>query len=129
MVSGTSTALERLETTFNQDLNGDGVIGVPTANKPAISATMPNMAAVKSPSPDTFSFRQDMGAKAIDPSFSASTNNHFTTPPLNGLVEQPHSFFDAAHHDQAVAASGTNDQLFADVHSANLLAHHFFFTN
>ncbi len=28
-VSGTSTALESLETTFNQDLNGDGTIGIP----------------------------------------------------------------------------------------------------
>ena len=29
-VSGTSTALESLETSFHQDLNGDGVIGIPT---------------------------------------------------------------------------------------------------
>ena len=29
-VSGTSTALESLETSFQQDLNGDGVIGLPT---------------------------------------------------------------------------------------------------
>jgi hypothetical protein len=29
VVSGTSTALELLETTFNQDLNGDGTIGIP----------------------------------------------------------------------------------------------------
>ena len=29
-VSGTSTVLEHYETTFNQDLNGDGKIGVPT---------------------------------------------------------------------------------------------------
>ena len=28
-VSGTSTTLESLETTFNQDLNGDGTIGIP----------------------------------------------------------------------------------------------------
>ena len=29
-VSGTSSALESLETSFHQDLNGDGMIGVPT---------------------------------------------------------------------------------------------------
>ena len=29
-VSGSSAALESLETSFHQDLNGDGVIGVPT---------------------------------------------------------------------------------------------------
>ena len=32
-VSGTSTALENLETTFHQDLNGDGVIGVRRRNQ------------------------------------------------------------------------------------------------
>ena len=30
-VSGNSTALEALETTFNQDLNGDSTIGIPHA--------------------------------------------------------------------------------------------------
>ena len=29
-VSGNSYALETLETTFNQDLNGDGTVGLPT---------------------------------------------------------------------------------------------------
>ena len=33
-VSGTSTALESLETTFNQDLNGDGTIGIPQGGNP-----------------------------------------------------------------------------------------------
>jgi serralysin len=33
--SGTSTALEALETTFHQDLNGDGIIGIPPAASPA----------------------------------------------------------------------------------------------
>ena len=36
--SGTSTALESIETTFHQDLNGDGTIGVPAATNPAIAA-------------------------------------------------------------------------------------------
>ena len=31
-VSGTSTALEALEASFHQDLNGDGVIGIPTTS-------------------------------------------------------------------------------------------------
>ena len=30
-VSGTSVALQSIETSFHQDLNGDGVIGVPPA--------------------------------------------------------------------------------------------------
>src|ERR1019366_9122915 len=31
-LSGTSTALESLETSFHQDLNGDGVIGTPVSS-------------------------------------------------------------------------------------------------
>ena len=34
-----STALETLETTFHQDLNGDGVIGVPSPTSPAEAAS------------------------------------------------------------------------------------------
>jgi Tryptophan-rich Synechocystis species C-terminal domain len=35
VVSGSNTALEALETTFHQDLNGDGIIGIPPAASPA----------------------------------------------------------------------------------------------
>ena len=38
-MSGTSTALESLETSFHQDLNGDGVIGVPTTVIEALGST------------------------------------------------------------------------------------------
>jgi len=34
-VSGTSNTVETLETTFHQDLNGDGVIGVPSSTSPS----------------------------------------------------------------------------------------------
>ncbi len=37
--SGTSTALESLETSFHQDLNGDGVIGIPNAVVEALGST------------------------------------------------------------------------------------------
>ena len=36
-VSGNSLALETLETTFHQDLNGDGVIGIPSATRPTVA--------------------------------------------------------------------------------------------
>ena len=36
VVSGTSTALESIETTFQQDLNGDGVIGLPPPPPPIV---------------------------------------------------------------------------------------------
>jgi serralysin len=35
LISGASTTVESLETTFHQDLNGDGVIGIPTTTSPA----------------------------------------------------------------------------------------------
>jgi 20S proteasome alpha/beta subunit len=38
-VSGSSSALEALETTFHQDLNGDGTIGIPNAVIEALGAT------------------------------------------------------------------------------------------
>jgi hypothetical protein len=42
-LSGTSTALENFETIMHQDLNGDGVIGIPSATKPApVSASQDN---------------------------------------------------------------------------------------
>ena len=39
VMSGTSAALESLETSFHQDLNGDGVIGVPGTVIEAIGST------------------------------------------------------------------------------------------
>ena len=39
VVSGSSTALELLETSFHQDLNGDGVIGVPSSQTSAETLT------------------------------------------------------------------------------------------
>ena len=35
-VSGTSVALESIETNFNYDLNGDGVVGVPPPPPPTV---------------------------------------------------------------------------------------------
>nr|WP_284264974.1 hypothetical protein [Bradyrhizobium iriomotense] len=39
-VSGSDASLEALETTFHQDINGDGVIGAPTATSPAYVAAV-----------------------------------------------------------------------------------------
>ena len=40
LVSGTSTTFESLETSFQQDLNGDGIIGIPpSATAPATAPT------------------------------------------------------------------------------------------
>ena len=44
-VTGTSSTLESLETSFHQDLNGDGIIGITPATKPQVSTSLSNDAA------------------------------------------------------------------------------------
>ena len=129
-VSGNDPALEAIETTFNQDLNGDGTIGVPPATKPAVTAAVSNVAAIALPGNDSFAFRQDLGANAgaanhIDPRSPASTNNQVANPAQLGL-EQLLGVSETVHHDQA-PNTGTHDQFLHDVHVANLLANQFHF--
>jgi len=57
-VSGTSTTLETAETRFHQDLNGDGVIGVPTAHA---AVSMPAASALAG---DSFVFSPDLGTNS-----------------------------------------------------------------
>ena len=64
IVSGASTALESLETSFQQDLNGDGVIGVPTMATSA-SGTQSISVTIGGPNNDTFIFHPGVGGEAI----------------------------------------------------------------
>ncbi len=54
-MSGTSTALETYELSFKQDLNGDGVIGIPAATAATLSSTSAN------PVASNFAFNFDSG--------------------------------------------------------------------
>ena len=63
-VSGMSATLETAETSFHQDLNHDGTIGVPAAGGNAIAASRPDVSST---------------APAIEEA------------PLIGLASQPHS--------------------------------------
>src|SRR5262249_20066401 len=62
-VSGTNTALESIEVSFQQDLNGDGTVGIPAPASPAAQ-----VASVAPPAPslggggDGFAFRPDLGS-------------------------------------------------------------------
>ena len=69
-VAGTNTTLEALETTFHQDLNGDGTVGIPSAVVAGSSATnslselhSPDTAGIFS---DSFHFRADLGTSTAD---------------------------------------------------------------
>ena len=57
-VAGNSSALESLETTFGQDLNGDGHIGVPSGTSPVASSTA-TVSATANSVPDNFHFASD----------------------------------------------------------------------
>jgi serralysin len=59
--SGNAAALETLESSFHQDLNGDGTIGIPSGVHPA-SAAISQQPAVVAVNHDTFIFAQGSGA-------------------------------------------------------------------
>src|SRR6202035_2997674 len=61
---GSSAALETLEPSFQQDLNGDGVIGVPSGSHAASAAVANN---------DQFVFHPGIGAEVITNASSAVT--------------------------------------------------------
>jgi hypothetical protein len=67
-VSGTSSSFEASETSFHQDLNGDGVIGIPGAQLQA--AQRDSFIATGN---DTFVFRLDLGGLAVNGA-TADTN-------------------------------------------------------
>jgi serralysin len=60
VVSGASSTLESLETSFHEDLNGDGTVGIPahTSASPQVASTAP---AALLGGGDTFVFRSDLG--------------------------------------------------------------------
>jgi serralysin len=100
-VSGTSTALESLEPTLNQDLNGDGVIGVPAHQ--ASLATPLDAAAVSQPaiaaaSNDAFAFHMPAAAglnsgsanPVASEAFSAASPTWAALAELSGAETQQH---------------------------------------
>jgi hypothetical protein len=117
-VSGNSTALESLETTFHQDLNGDGAVGVPPS--PAQSGSVMMVETGN----DNFVFRPDLGAAS-----TVITVEKFEphAPPAGDtntawLISEAHdqwhivqSAFDGDHHHTAAAS----------LHIADLYANHF----
>jgi hypothetical protein len=145
-VSGTSTVLEQYETTFNQDLNGDGVIGIPPATKPATVATAQNfqfadhgnasqttipgsstavVAIGETTNPaacghDAFVFAPNLGQAAVANS-TANTETFANLPVAN--VTSASSAQDEGHGN-AVIATATHDAVFFDhATRAQLLAH------
>jgi serralysin len=84
-LSGTSTTLETAETRFHQDLNGDGVIGVPTAHA---AVSMPAASALAG---DSFDFRPDLGTNSTMASanFIAPGSQSASSGPLSEFFSGP----------------------------------------
>jgi hypothetical protein len=74
--SGTSLAIENVETSFHQDLNGDGVIGVPSATGPISSAPATHGAAITVVNNDTFVFGPGAAASFTPIAERADTTGH-----------------------------------------------------
>jgi hypothetical protein len=88
--SGTGASLEAIETSFHQDLNGDGVIGIPAATQTASAATANN---------DGFHFDSHMVADVVH---AGAESDGFVMPAANVELE-------ALLHDAAHAFQWTND--------------------
>jgi hypothetical protein len=91
VVSGSSSALENFETSFHQDLNGDGVIGVPSKTT-AASGAAPEISGLQSHTTplvvannDTFVFNFDAAAAARAEAVELAQSS------LASLLVGPHS--------------------------------------
>jgi serralysin len=90
--SGTSASLEAIETSFHQDLNGDGEMGVPTETQAAPVVIANN---------DVFHFNFNSPIVA-DLGHAAAESDGFAVPPRNSELE-------AILHDPVAAFHWTND--------------------
>jgi serralysin len=129
-LSGTSTALETLETSFHQDLNGDGVIGVPGATGPA---TQPSVTIASN---DTFVFPPAGGASLVtnaDGAVTTAFNGFFSShdnqaalfqSALTGQAQSPpQSGSDV--HDITFNSVNHDNMTWVDAHIADLHANSF----
>jgi Tryptophan-rich Synechocystis species C-terminal domain len=117
-VPGSNTALESIETTFNQNLNGDGVIGVPvsTATSPAATnqaatnqlvGSGPN--AIAAAVPDSFVFNPNFGNVTIT-NVMPPTGIEFS----NEVFANTNALLAAAHddgHGNVTITDATHDTL------------------
>ena len=145
VVSGTDTSLESIETTFHQDLNGDGAIGVPTAvapvatlksTAPASAVAQPHDAGLITSSSDTFLFRADSdpiwhiakeGNLESDGLLSAGGGNQPIVALNDGQASQLHSILQSANvgHEASADHDGTIEAnpMLASLHAGHFILH------
>ena len=107
-LSATSTKLESFETSFHQDLNGDGVIGIPAATAPV--ATNNGDAIFSVGRGGAFVFAPNFG-QAATPNFALATGpiqfSEANSEITNALLAATHN----DSHDNFVFADASHDML------------------
>jgi serralysin len=137
VVSGTSTSLKSLEPSFYQDLNGDGVIGIPAATSGNPSA---QAAAVTVASRDTFVFHPGGGVGIVANAgsedtieldgFSSATGNQLAALLQDTQSGQSQALFHSANEGHDIAINlGSRDKVdpmnshIADLNAGNFIIH------
>ena len=129
LVAGNSVALETLETTFQQNLNGDGTIGVPAGSGSHVAAQ--SLSAMMAGSGnDNFVFRADLGAAPAVTDADELESREASSAGERTIAGLPS---DAHHHWQTIQSaydgpdpSGDHHNVVAaTVHIATLHANHF----
>jgi Tryptophan-rich Synechocystis species C-terminal domain len=138
-VPGSSIALESLEISFHQDLNGDGVIGLPTATNASPSSSATQTALVTVASKDTFVFSPSFHAETFANAGGAAPIEHDGFSPPAGNAElaallnnpqtgQPQAAFKWASdgHDTAINPGSHDNTVLTSLQIADLHANAFF---
>jgi hypothetical protein len=138
VVSGTSATLESYETSFHQDLNGDGLIGVPAAAGGSPSGPASQGATVTVLSNDTFVFRPGIGAEVVANAdshstieldgFSSVTSNAELAALLHDAqTGQSQALFQSTNvgHDTVINLGNNDTITLMNVHLADLHASNF----
>jgi hypothetical protein len=150
VVPASNADLKSVETTFHQDLNGDGVIGIPAAQTPNTlepnvsaqaaglgnAAAQPFYAASVAAGNDTFLFHAaadpiwNAGGKEnfeLDALFSGVNGNHLTEGSNDAQSGQLHSIFQAvAGGPETLGDHGSMtvaNVVFVDLHSGHFIVH------
>ena len=114
LVSGSSSVLKSLESSFQQDLNGDGVIGAGSATAPTGAASLDISQTVQAfGSDDAFLFRADLGVQTGEA--NSVRLAEFSAPFANANLEmllkvaQDLSFQAANGHQDAIVDVSNHD--------------------
>jgi protocatechuate 3,4-dioxygenase beta subunit len=128
-VSGTSTALETIETTFHQDLNGNGVIGVPPARSPVATNTDPTHLADKSVNAtggaghEAFVFAPNFGQLSIANVDLETDTIQFSRATFADVAAVLAATHDDGHGNAVITDAANNTLIIEHVTAAQLLAH------